>query len=494
MRMRKLGDGQSVTFCISSEMRMRINAVAMVNPEQSLTVADILLSSILETWRRTRKNVPLWATQGIRHQCQEVIWKRRDDGTELTREDVESYMEDEARSLEQRYGTDPENDPSSLTAKLKTAEEMLQSRNEEIKKIREKCEQFGLSSLDSEANLDEERERELAPEVEEEQQVERPPRKAPAEHTLHPDVLDFAVKGVLRRNSEAFKPAFESLSRTTANHASFPVEKFPRDLLVTADFARTVIETDSGYGTPSPFCSDAYQRPVQWILTQRAAESEGARYGAHMVIVSPFEANELVEIIRTKQKNLRRPVVLRAYLPRTSLSFRSLDDLTTYTVGPSGAIDELPVPQQLILQLNLFAGQTYLNSYSQYVRLARFLGLSYRRNVREDGVIPPDAFLGWAGGPEYQACEFDASPVGLLNALFRIRRDFLSFEKTHMGQLLSGRLLRSSDFQGAERRLHEELADEVEDETAVESDGEEQGGRLRDYPDDDRMDVDMNDA
>jgi hypothetical protein len=75
---------------------MRINALANVNPEQPLTVADVLLSSIVETWRRIRKNVPLWATQGIRHQYQEDIWKRFEEGAELSREDVESYMDDEA--------------------------------------------------------------------------------------------------------------------------------------------------------------------------------------------------------------------------------------------------------------------------------------------------------------------------------------------------------------------------------------------------------------
>jgi hypothetical protein len=331
-------------------------------------------------------------------------------------------------------------------AKLRTTEEKLESRQEQIRQIRQKCEQFGLSSLDSEANLDEEREREPAPEVEEEQQVERPHHKAPAEHALHPDVRKFAVTGVLRRDSEAFMPAFESLSKTSANHASFPVEKFPKDLLVTKDFAATVKE-ETGDNSPIAYL-DAYQRPVQWILTQRADESEGARYGAHMVIVSPFEANELVKIIRAKQKKLHRPVVLRAYLPRTSLSFHSLDDLTAYTVGES---DEPPLPQELILQVNLFAGQTYLNSYAQYVSLARFLGLSYQRNER-DADIPADAFVGRAAG--WEECEFDTSPVGFLNVLFkRIRRDGRSMEKTHMGRILSGEILTWDDFKGSDPSL-----------------------------------------
>ncbi|KAK4155980.1 hypothetical protein C8A00DRAFT_41452 [Chaetomidium leptoderma] len=469
MRMRKLGNGQSVTFCVSPEMQKRIRHLAKVDGmNRPITVTDVLVCAIVETWDDTHRGVPLWVIQGIRHQHQEEVWKRLDDTRELSREDVESYMEDEARTLEQRYRP-------VLTSRLNKARE-LEHRRDQVDQIRSKCAEFDLG-------------RELAPEIEEEHQ-----------HTLHPHVREFVVSGDIPNNSPAFIPAFQSLSSLcSAEPPNFPTN----DLLVTADFATTV-EPEAEPLNPNNNNLDAhhhhYQRPVQWILTHLTTPTPNHRHGMCMVIISPFEANELAPLIRKGGGGGGVAVQLRAYLPRTSLSFRSLEDLTWYSIhhhSPPAGGPALPaVPPALVVQLNLFAGQLYLRSYGAYVDLCRFLGLAYTENEGEADV-PADGFVGAqaAGGGRrggYEECEFEASPVAFLGVLFKtVRRDCLGIGKTHMGRILAGEILTERDFGGAdddgggaEEDVVMGVVDDFDD-----SDGGSSGRRQEEEPDDSFMDV-----
>ncbi|KAI3589065.1 hypothetical protein IWW34DRAFT_826868 [Fusarium oxysporum f. sp. albedinis] len=66
MRMRKLGKGQSVEFCIPREIEqkiIRLTGRARTAP-CSLTVSDVLCWAISETCQSLRREVPLWLTQG----------------------------------------------------------------------------------------------------------------------------------------------------------------------------------------------------------------------------------------------------------------------------------------------------------------------------------------------------------------------------------------------------------------------------------------------
>ncbi|KAL2159331.1 hypothetical protein VTH06DRAFT_2334 [Thermothelomyces fergusii] len=459
MRMRKLGAGQSVTFCVSSEMRKRIHRLARLEESRPLTVTDILVCAIAETWDDAYRSVPLWAAQGLRHQHQELVWKRAEDTGELSATDVENYMEGEAQSLEQRYrpiSDDGGTRFQSLTCKLNEASKLITARQGQVDLIKAKCLLFGVANLDRMGSLQEEQERELSPEVEREREVERPPPCTAAAHNLDPAVKLFATSGVFDARSPAFQPAFKTLASTSAAQHP-PAAQFPSDLVATADFARTII---AGKGERrSTF--DAYQRPVQWLLTTNPTalppppplspdkEAPGPslpRHGMRIVLVSPWEANELKKIIESNARAGTPRVLLRAYLPRSSLSFESLEDLTVYTVPAQASPPPLP-PKELVTQLNLFAGQLYLRTYDDYRRLCRYLGLSYHENDG-DADVGPGGFVGRKPGGEYAECEFEQSPVAFLGVLFcRIRRDGLDIDKTHMGRVLSGEILTERDFE-----------------------------------------------
>ncbi|KAJ4291237.1 hypothetical protein N0V88_006237 [Collariella sp. IMI 366227] len=352
MRMRKLGNGQSVTFCVSPEMQKRIRNLAKVNIARPLAVTDVLVCSIAETWDDAHRSLPLWATQGIRHQYQEIVWERADDAGNLSLEDVNEYLEDEAQSLEQRFrpdtGNSDANSCQSLTSKLNKATE-LKSRKTQISRIRRKCGEFGLANLDAMGSLQEEQERELAPEVERERQVERPAPQNPATHSLHPDVRSFAISGLMVANSPAFLPAFQSLSSTSAA-ALFPFDTFPSTLLVTADFAHTITLPR----TPSHL--DAYQRPVQWLLTHQPPNITTT---PTMIAISSYEANALKPLLATTT-------------PSSPL-------LTLYPL--------------LTTQLNLFSGQLYIRSYPVYILMCQYLGLAHQAN-EGDVKVAADGFVG----------------------------------------------------------------------------------------------------
>ncbi len=110
---------------------------------------------------------------------------------------------------------------------------------------------------------------------------------------------------------------------------------------------------------------DQYLRPVHWILTLRRPSKFTTT-----VIISPYEANALLTVIREKKN-----VTLHVYTPRLSLANPTLEDLSFCAVPPL-PIDWVAPP--VGTQINLFAGQLYLRNYEEYLGLCRFLGLCFR--------------------------------------------------------------------------------------------------------------------
>lgn len=109
-----------------------------------------------------------------------------------------------------------------------------------------------------------------------------------------------------------------------------------------------------------------------------------------------------------------------------------------------GDFDPSSVPVSLRVQLNLFAGALYLDSFQEYTELCDFLGLAYSdealssdREICADGFITPPAGT-WG---------LQTSPVPFLRALMmRIRHKGDGLEKTHIGKMLSGMRLEEADF------------------------------------------------
>ncbi|UNI16722.1 hypothetical protein JDV02_003134 [Purpureocillium takamizusanense] len=428
MRMRKLGVGQSVVFCVPEEIEIKIRNMAAGAKDGPITVGNVLEWAIQGTWADTSRSMPLWATQGRTFARNKVLWERIEfgDGGPLLHGNIaKAFLEDEAQSLEVRYRP-------NHTGFQHTSEDFDFPADQAIlDQVVERCELYGEMELSS-SRLREEQERELAPEIEQERQLERPAPATPAEHSVHADVREFVKTGLINEatRDDAFALAFDVLKKTSAS-AYLDLDLFPQTLLVTRDFERTVILTRT-----ADVCIDSYLRPVQWIL------SNGQEYGEKttFVILSPYEANELIPEIETSQA-----VILHLFSPRTNQALRPLDCLNLYTI-PRAPFQ--PIPMRIRIELLLFSGQHYFASYEQYVRVCEFLCLAHEA-TSEDRLVQPDGFIEPAHHPQSRDVSgiFKQSPVKFLKALMtQVLRSGRGIDKTHLGRLLEGVLLTREDF------------------------------------------------
>ncbi|KAK6866259.1 hypothetical protein PG995_002787 [Apiospora arundinis] len=435
MRLRKLGYGQSVVFCVPEEIR---NKIAQMNAQQAgdtldITVSGILTWAISETMSDATRSVPLWLNQAVRFGNHSKLWQEYRHGTINDPTDwAKCFLEDEAQSLEQRYrpGIAPVNP-------LDTHSDIDQSFRREVE---DHCGLFGLINFEA-AGLHEEQERELSPEAEEERQVERPPAVKPLDHKIHENIRRFIERGSFGEGDGGIRSAFTILDTTSAAK-HLEVGEFPRHgLWVTDDFANTV-ELDYSAGDQSDF----FQRSVSWVLTS-------TRHPERLVIVSPYEVQQLLPSIKASAH-----VTLRLYAPRMNMNQQPLDHLTLYTV-PEREVAMTALPSETPSSLlNLFGGQLYLQSFHEYTQLCDLLGLLWEETVNGDGsIIEADGFILTPRRSEETAgsdstpvnkTQFTRSPTKFLQIFMtNVRRNNESIEKTHVGKLLSGRLLNRDDFE-----------------------------------------------
>ncbi|EME83378.1 uncharacterized protein MYCFIDRAFT_203611 [Pseudocercospora fijiensis CIRAD86] len=433
MRLRKLGKGQNVTFCVPGDIQSQIRERGQLDKEQQINVQDVLFWVITETFAEVRRNISLWAVQNTNYSIQAMKWEKtaRDGRHILTKDAAEDFLEPEARDLNYRYGPKP--DKKSPLA-------ILEARKEpRFREIAQKCKAFGLIEFQS-RKLNEEQERELSPEVDvdAERVVQRALPATPAPHKLHDDVVQFVITGFASSKSKAYGPAFETLRNTSAGEVFDMSQLRDQYLLATTDFAQTVKHPGKGS------LADSFQRSVQWILTSRDRLTNHVNY---MLIVSPFEAQELLSLVSVSQI-----ATLHLYRPRYNVTYRDMSKLDFCTI-PS-RFPAPVVPKELITQLNIFSGQLYFSSYDDFVGACKFLGLSHLPfsndmksrgwKVASDGFIERDD-QGKVGGQESRV---RSSPVNFLKVLLSVvRRNGEDISKTHLGGLLDHNLLGPVDFE-----------------------------------------------
>ncbi|KAG7094406.1 hypothetical protein E1B28_008006 [Marasmius oreades] len=475
MRMRKLGHGQSVMFMappdIDTAIRKRSNKL---DPSSKINSRDVLIWAMLETCAEIERQVPHWLQQGADFHSRNEGWKAVSaaQGPSAAVEALSStWSQPEARTLQDMYGCSPNLANGELVDKAR-----------KIPEIRAHCERLGVTSV-LDPRLAEEQEREVNHEIEREAQLQRPPRAQAAEHVLHQHVELFVQSGFedILTLSEAFGPAFVAVrdgvacirsstvplqplitapttspkakkktgrkkskkseaqtmtitlveNLTSTNQLTWNLSKTL--LLATRDFLKTIRSTSS-----SSTCD--YLRPLNWVLTSCHSSS--------IVILSSHEVNQLLPAIRQSDG-----VRLHLYTPRTIQSVKPTDDLQLYTIPSTSPADDWPTPnQETIDHLNLCAGQLYFSDYEAYLRTSSFLGLStpedqhHEMEIEQDGFVKPENRVGQLA----LRCKFEKSPVPYLKALTGFRRRGITFEPTHLGKLLHGRLLRKSDFDSTE--------------------------------------------
>ena len=397
MRMRQLGKGHSVMFFAQGEVdrRIRNHIPRQVASNDRIQVMDVLRWAMQETCEDIHHHLPYWAQQGLDHHDRYAAYAEH-----KSTEDLEvlkgAWLQRESRTLEEMYWVTP---GVAMSPEINS----IPSLDERIKRL-------GVTRL-MDVRIAEEQEREMNHEKEEERHIERPQKVEPAHHVVHQDIRNFVYTGNLPGSSSHISRLLAPLDMAEALNSS----EWSPSPLATADFIITI------RGSNSKGLND-YLRPVNWIL------SSGSGKNSTVVVISPYEANALLPIIRKSSK-----VRLHVYAPRVTSSMRSFSNLTFHAI-PDALAQPWSSPAHIRTELNLFAGQLYFDSREEYERVCQLLALSMAHPGAEycevDGFVPP-AYRTGGSSP------LTTSRVAILKRLIGLRRKGMGYSRTHLGQILN---------------------------------------------------------
>lgn len=420
--MRQLGKGQYVKFFAPVDIDQKIKHTRSHfdnRPSDPVGAIDVLRWAILETCADLARSIPHWIAQGLDYQNRKCAWEgfMCSEGEHL--DELSKYwLQPDAKSLKEMYEFSPRDAPNHAVPS--------HHPQANFSMIEKRCSDLGLT-LDSvlHAHLDEEQEREVDVEMEQEQQIERPPRVAAARHVLADEVRHLIGYGRIKWS--AFVILFEALNDlNVVTAASAEATSWTKKLIATKDFANTV-------SADFPANTSDYIRPINWILSLNNNARDGSSRGC-LVVLSPFEANELLPSIRQSKF-----VHLHMYSPRVMHNCISFETLEFYTIPRQ--LSWTPPDPYVVMQLNLMAGQLYVLDFATYGKLLDFLGLvNHTCTPREDmpAEIAGDGFVlsTHRRGRMRDVCPFTRSPIPFVKEIAASRRKGMSYLPTHLGKIL----------------------------------------------------------
>jgi hypothetical protein len=412
--MRQLGKGHSVMFFAPGEVDRRIRNFipGQMETGSRIRVLDVVRWTMHETCESISHYLPFWAQQGLDHHKRFSAYEEYRSTCNL--EDLRNaWLQSESQTLEELHWTSAAVDMSSEINSVPTM-------GQRIKKL-------GIKKL-IDIRIAEEQEREVNHEVEPKHDSERLtpsrtsiPRVQPAQHIIHEDIREFIETGKLPSSSMQISPLLAPINMANSLDSTTGWSPSPR---ATADFVTTTLDSD-GVGLTE------YLRPVNWIL------SSGSGRGSTVVVISPYEANELLPIIRKSNK-----VRLHIYAPRLTSAMHSFSDLTFYSISGSPEQPSWSAPMHIKIELNLFAGQLYFDSREEYEKVCVLLALWMAHPGTErsdiDGFVP-SAYRTRGGSP------FARSRIPILKTLIGLRRKGTDYHRTHLGQILNAKPLSDED-------------------------------------------------
>lgn len=405
MRLRKLAQGQSLLFLAPPEVHQGVTELAG-KAEDQLDGYDVVAWSLEQSCQSIGRSQPLRILQGLNHSQRAATMdhfsKTYKDLGQLAKEGghsselVMAFREKEEQTLNDLYA------PPSL--KANPVPGLIEySQNNPDPMVQDLLGMWGDldSTTSKEASMHEEHEREVAHEVEQETQVERPPKVKAVRRIVDPKLRTFITTGCLE-NFVRFPVVYNLIVKKTSIILGGRRDPWAH-LRATSDFARTVEQPQSGH-------YDNYLRPVNWVLTCKREIKP-----SYLLMISQYEANELMREIRAPSSGVN----LHIYEPRVTNSMGSVDFGTEL---PSRSMREWQnLSSGLRRELNLFAGQVYLNTYKDYMKLCKDLGPKLSPSIDET--------------------------LSFVQAWIAIRRKGQDFLQTHVGQMVSGRSIKEHAFE-----------------------------------------------
>ncbi len=366
---------------------------------------DVVAWSLEQSCQSIERSQPLRILQGLNY-CQREVTMNRFTSTypsledlakkvDLSSEVITAFREKEEQRLHDLYA------PASLKDNILPGiiESSQKITNPVVQDLLEMWR--GLDTAESEgASTHEEHEREIAHEVEQETQIQRPPKAQALPRAVDTDLQDFINTGRLE-NFMKFPIVYDHIAKMTS--VQFDGQDPWPHLRATKDFASTVECPQSGY-------YDSYLRPINFVLTCKREVKPW-----FLLIISQFEANEFLRKIQDPDSGVR----LQIYEPRVMKSMTAVD---VGTEPVSRSVDDWQsLSSGIRRELNLFAGQVYLNSYKDYEKLSKDLGPRLNPSIEQTR--------------------------SFVKAWIAIRRKGQDFLQSHIGQMVSGRSIKEEAFE-----------------------------------------------
>ncbi|OXA45049.1 hypothetical protein Fcan01_20248 [Folsomia candida] len=380
MRMRLLGNGHSIHFFVSDEARNGIDALCQ-NPSQSPEVSHIMSWVCHNSAEFEKDGLIYWAASGINYSHKRMV----ETNFAQVGMSPENYValgemccDQEYQTLQVMYGK--HRDEINYIDVLKSVIE--KKRNEIWDEFLHMG--FDISNTISYSNFgqelvtrckeliphkavvshllsDEEQEKECEVELEQEEEVIRPPAAEPATHKLEKDVVHFVNHGVTEPGltSGTILPLHEALKQTTMYEQLPPKENWCKNLAwhVTKDFVSVIIS-----GNKQDKLNE-FIRPPNWILTTTKSKS------TKVLLISPFEANELIPLI----KRGKAATTLRPFAPRLIPLQSTLVDSNKLWLPYTS--QDIRLPRNLLPPLYLFSATLYFLDAAEVEEFCNFVGI-----------------------------------------------------------------------------------------------------------------------
>ncbi|CAF1334201.1 unnamed protein product [Rotaria sordida] len=397
MRMRKLGNGHSLTFWSSYEVHQQITQLKKNSSQENInnfiTLIDILRWVYENTVHSTWNGLHHWAAQSLSFQrkvaaFRNILWTDHHQlFTDTMMEELaRECLEPEIIGLIRMYGA-----PKVLQTLFEIHSARYELNNDYLSReiqetVLKRLKDYGGTKQRLSQLLDEEQQRELEQELEEERQLARPPPVKPCQPILHERIKRLCDTHSNMMNLLQFPLVFHPLVyafNDTTFYSECQPNSWHHNFWVSTDIQR-VIATKGESRNP-------FLRPPRWIVVYR---------NQHIIFISAFEANWLIGRLRSNSSPI---TTLRLLLPRVKRVQSIFANTPTLTIPPSIRLSNNVAPFiisfEWLAQLFIFNGTLYFETVDEQTAYCQCLGLcpkprtTVKKEAFEKGWIGVDGFV-----------------------------------------------------------------------------------------------------
>ncbi|CAF1080146.1 unnamed protein product [Adineta steineri] len=447
MRMRKLGDGHSLTFWSSYEVHQQIIRLKRdrslknqdKNTDDFINLIDILRWVYENTIQSTWDGLHHWAAQSLSFQrkvaaFREIQW---DDYEQLfsdamMEELAKECLEPEIIELIHMYGACKVLQTVSEIHSARCQQTNYHLSTEICDPVLKRLQDYGGQKQRLSQLLDEEQQRELEQELEEERQLARPPPVEPCEPTLYEEIKRLCDINSKKMNLSQFPLVFQPLTfafTDTTFYNDCQPNSWRQNLWVSTEFQRVILTKGESL---NPFL-----RSPRWAVVYR---------NQHIIFISAYEANWLIHHLKSNKSSV---TTLRLLLPRIKRIQSIFFNTPTLTIPPSippyNNTNIYCMPLEWLVQLFVFNGTLYFETINEQTAFCQCLGLCPKPRTQteetafEKGWIAVDGFVSRPKCRQHlrmNQVQFNSNPLKFVKHIIENRNNSHAAVTSHVGSII----------------------------------------------------------